>query len=145
MSTQRALQPTASLEAGHRPEEMRWAMTGSLLTLHGRVPCDLFHVAGHFPENPLVPGFVVVSWALAALERARERPLHLRTMKKMKFLRALRPGDAFVLRMELGISSSGQRQAAFSFLEDSAGAAPLQEVPICAGVFEYDEGNCGDN
>jgi 3-hydroxymyristoyl/3-hydroxydecanoyl-(acyl carrier protein) dehydratase len=145
MSKQGALVPAASFEAGHWPEHVRWEITGSRVSMYGRVPRDLFHLIGHFPENPLVPGFVVVSWALGALERSLQRPINVRAMRRLKFLRALRPGDAFLLSMELGACSSGRRQAAFSFLEDGEAPGSFQEVPFCSGVLDYDEGSYGVN
>jgi 3-hydroxymyristoyl/3-hydroxydecanoyl-(acyl carrier protein) dehydratase len=48
---------------------------------------------GHFPGNPVAPGVVVVEHLIAAL--ARLHPERTCTgVRRMKFLRLLRPGEA---------------------------------------------------
>jgi 3-hydroxyacyl-[acyl-carrier-protein] dehydratase len=64
--------------------------------------------AGHFPDNPLVPG-VILTEALAqtaGIAAASDYPeaskplFLLSAIRGMKFLRAVRPGEAIVLRAE---------------------------------------------
>lgn len=59
--------------------------------------------AGHFPENPLVPG-VILTEALAQtagiaahVENSGTRFL-LSAIRQMKFLRPVRPGEKLILR-----------------------------------------------
>jgi len=49
---------------------------------------------GHFPENPVVPAIAQVGWTIALAEALLERPLKRYSLRRYKFKRPLRPGDA---------------------------------------------------
>jgi 3-hydroxymyristoyl/3-hydroxydecanoyl-(acyl carrier protein) dehydratase len=123
------------------PQEESWDQNDTVLTLRGVVPENLFHLSGHFPENPIVPGFVLVSWALGAIERAFKRKVEFIGMRHIKFRQALRPGSAFLLRAELGDSAANRRQAVFTFATPPAlggASATSSATNICSGVIEYE-------
>ena len=52
--------------------------------------------AGHFPQRPIVPGVVLLDLVVAALQRGAPREIG-----SVKFHRAVKPGDHFILRYEL--------------------------------------------
>lgn len=56
-------------------------------------------VDGHFPEFPIVPGFVQVGWALD-VARALTGGRALRRIEALKFKHVLRPGETIVVAVE---------------------------------------------
>lgn len=54
---------------------------------------------GHFPGEPIVPGVVVLHWAVGELARWQRRALDVAGLEALKFRRPLRPGATFVLRL----------------------------------------------
>ncbi len=61
--------------------------------------------AGHFPDDPLVPGALLLTWCLQQLQR-QQPALAVAGVRLFKFLHPVRPGDR--LRLEVG-SRSGTR------------------------------------
>lgn len=56
-------------------------------------------LAGHFPEHPVAPGVVVIDQIVAAVE-AEAPGLHCVGVRRMKFLRPLKPGETFALEAD---------------------------------------------
>lgn len=52
---------------------------------------------GHFPGNPILPGVVLLSEALAAIAAATGRAPHEWTISSAKFFNAVEPGAALTL------------------------------------------------
>ncbi|MEJ2417945.1 MAG: hypothetical protein P8Y45_13660 [Exilibacterium sp.] len=48
--------------------------------------------AGHFPDNPIVPGALLLQWIIAAA-KARGLAEKVDAVKTMKFLNPVKPGD----------------------------------------------------
>lgn len=65
------------------------------------VPPDHPAFAGHFPGRPILPGVVLLAWALEALEAATGRPAAACQVASAKFLRPVGPGTALTLRHTL--------------------------------------------
>ena len=61
--------------------------------------------AGHFPKFPVLPGAVLLDEALHVIERARDIDLKEWLLVSVKFLDAVRPGDA--LSLEHGAPDDG--------------------------------------
>ena len=64
------------------------------------VPHDLPCFAGHFPAMPLVPGALLLDWAMAemAIRCNASFPIEV---KQCKFLQPVLPGDALHLRVDV--------------------------------------------
>lgn len=57
------------------------------------VPVDHPAARGHFPGNPIIPGAVLLSATLQAIEAALHAQLSPCRIKSAKFYRPVRPGD----------------------------------------------------
>jgi 3-hydroxyacyl-[acyl-carrier-protein] dehydratase len=77
--------------------------------VQGCVGPDHPALAGHFPGRPVVPGVVVLTEILMAVERLPEWNRHDFQLKSVKFTAPLRPGDPFTIALE----SSSARQLSF--------------------------------
>lgn len=77
--------------------ERRSYASSCLLTLE--VPERLIFLEGHFAEYPLVPGVVMVQWAIElASERFGDQG-EFQGIERLKFKRVLRPGARFTLQL----------------------------------------------
>jgi acyl-CoA synthetase (AMP-forming)/AMP-acid ligase II/3-hydroxymyristoyl/3-hydroxydecanoyl-(acyl carrier protein) dehydratase len=73
---------------------------GAACTRRLRVPAgDVF--AGHFPDLPVVPGFVQIDWVMDAAVDLVGRPVTLRRIEGLKFRDLVRPEQVVDLRAEL--------------------------------------------
>jgi len=57
-------------------------------------------LAGHFPDNPIVPGVVLLTELLRAIEQELHWEKGPVTVSSVKFMRLLRPTEPFTLRVE---------------------------------------------
>ncbi len=73
-------------------------------------------LAGHFPGNPIVPGVVVLTEILMAVERSTEWNLHDFQLNSVKFTAPLRPDGPFTIVLE----SSSPRQVSFAVMQRNA-------------------------
>jgi 3-hydroxyacyl-[acyl-carrier-protein] dehydratase len=64
------------------------------------VPTNHPSFAGHFPQFPVLPGAVLLDEALQVIESARGIDLKQWLLVSVKFLDAVRPGDALSLEHE---------------------------------------------
>ncbi|MGR4067252.1 AMP-binding protein [Billgrantia sp. C5P2] len=68
-----------------------------LLTLE--VPERLVFLEGHFEEYPLVPGVVMVQWAIELANDSFGETGEFKGIERLKFQRVLRPGSRFTLQL----------------------------------------------
>ncbi len=57
--------------------------------------------AGHFPGHPIVPGVLLLDWAMAAIEA--ELGQSLQTLTEAKFHSPATPDDVLTLEFDMGI------------------------------------------
>lgn len=60
---------------------------------------DAPFLQGHFPGNPIVPGAILLGYSSHAL---LDLGYEIKRVQRMKFLRPLRPGQPFEIRIEKG-------------------------------------------
>ena len=63
--------------------------------------------AGHFPGDPMLPGVFHIQLLRCAMESATGRSYDVRAVPRGKFARAVRPGDAVVLKASIKPSDQG--------------------------------------
>jgi 3-hydroxymyristoyl/3-hydroxydecanoyl-(acyl carrier protein) dehydratase len=63
--------------------------------------------AGHFPGRPIVPGVMLLEWALREAGRRLDREVCALRLRECKFLQTLLPGET----AELHLSGEGTRCA----------------------------------
>lgn len=68
-------------------------MTGAI-EYSATLPVDPEHpvFAGHFPGRPIVPGVLLIDWALAAIQDVVPEPMLMGELGTVKFLQPVRPG-----------------------------------------------------
>lgn len=76
---------------------------------HRSVPAEHPAFAGHFPATPILPGVVLLDWALQAICDGTGIALQNCTINSLKFLRPAQAGDA------LSIAYSRQDNGAIRF------------------------------
>src|SRR5512139_2096548 len=83
-------------------------------------------LAGHFPGNPVVPGVVLLTELLRAIERELGWGNGPVTVTAVKFMRLLRPNEPFTLRLE----PLSDREVSFAVLR--------AQDPIAKGILRLD-------
>ena len=101
-------------------------------------PLDHAGAKGHFPGNPIIPGAVLLSEVLLAIETDLGRSLENCEVKSAKFIRPVRPGD----RVSIEYSGHGEDTIRFScsaggkaVLTGTYGVPPF---PVCESSDERD-------
>lgn len=74
---------------------------------------------GHFPGDPIIPGAVLLSEVVLAIETDLGRSLGACRVKSAKFVHPVRPGE------RVSIEYSGQREGAVRFSCSAGGRAVL--------------------
>lgn len=83
------------------PAVLHETLEGDNCTLRLQVPAELACFPGHFPGAPVLPGVVLVDWALALAAARWSLPAACREMEALKFQRLLQPGDRVTLALRL--------------------------------------------
>lgn len=55
---------------------------------------------GHFPEASILPGVIQLEFAHRLAEESLGRPLTLKAVKKMKFVKVVQPTDEITIELE---------------------------------------------
>jgi len=82
----------------------------TLTTVERGFPPDHASAPGHFPGNPIIPGALLLSEVLRAIETDLGNTLCPFQIKSAKFLHPVRPGD----RVLIAFSRSDGRKIKFS-------------------------------
>ena len=98
------------------PERLAQRDDADVRELTLRAPKGHVCFAGHFPGQPIVPGVVLLHWAVSELERWQERALAIGALEALKFRRVLLPGETFVLRLS---RTAGSGSFAFEMRDPS--------------------------
>ncbi len=83
---------------------------GVCLTLF--VPADLTYFEGHFPQVPLLPGVVQVSWAIELARAHIPFDAPFRALNAVKFTRVIQPGVTATLKLDY---VSDERKLSFAY------------------------------
>ncbi len=89
------------------------------------IPHDHASLAGHFPNNPIVPGVVILGEVLKTLRQRDNCAIKVLGSRSIKFLAPLHPGEAMTIRLET--SRVGEVMFSCSY----------HEQLIAAGSIEY--------
>lgn len=91
---------------------MSFEVQGVIATDHPAIP-------GHFPDNPIVPGALILDEVLRAAEQWRGT-LRLKNIESAKFTSPLKPGEVFRIELHL----DGESRIAFECrLDDTSFAS----------------------
>jgi 3-hydroxyacyl-[acyl-carrier-protein] dehydratase len=92
-----------------------------MMDLESKFTAPLIHPSydGHFPGRPIVAGVLLLQWVVKAIGRGEPS-----AMPQVKFLRALGPGEEFVVRW-------GVNGARVSFRCTSG------DQPLAEGILEF--------
>ena len=69
-----------------------------LTTVEQRFPPDHASTPGHFPGNPIIPGALLLSEVVRAIEADLGHALHPFQIRAAKFLHPVRPGESFLIK-----------------------------------------------
>ncbi len=86
------------------PEIIAESRDGETVTFLLRVPPDLAHFAGHFPDFPILPGIVQVDWAVRLARRYLPALESSHDINNLKFQALVRPDAVLTLRMDYDAS-----------------------------------------
>lgn len=79
------------------PEIVAREKKGSAFLVEAIVPHELWCFKDHFPDNPIVPGYLQLVWLSELLNDFCPSKQRLRKFQRLKFHSPLRPGQHFVL------------------------------------------------
>ncbi|OQW35419.1 MAG: hypothetical protein A4E19_01230 [Nitrospira sp. SG-bin1] len=82
-------------------------------------------VAGHFPNQPIVPGVVLLGEVFEMLRLGLAAPIRVTQLSAVKFSSPLRPGEALTIRVE----EDAIAHAVFS--------CHVQGRPVASGSIEF--------
>ena len=81
-----------------------------MATLERTFPSDHAAAQGHFPGNPIIPGALLLSEALHAIETSLGEDLCPYQIRSAKFIRPVRPGEC----VSIDFSRRDEKRISFS-------------------------------
>ncbi len=88
------------------PDVLEQTVSDREAHLQLQVPHDLVYTDGHFEGEPIVPGVVLLDWALEIARDVYPSLKKLSEIRSIKFKRSLQPGDQCELELHRNSSSS---------------------------------------
>ncbi len=72
--------------------------------IHARVTTDGQSpwFAGHFPDNPILPGIAQLKMVADRIAASREDDVHMSALSRVKFKKIVRPGDVLDIYATIG-------------------------------------------
>jgi 3-hydroxymyristoyl/3-hydroxydecanoyl-(acyl carrier protein) dehydratase len=92
-----------------------------LATLEVGFAADHAAARGHFPDNPIIPGALLLSETLRAIETSLGKNLCPYQIRSAKFIRPVRPGE----RVSIDFSWRDEKRISFS--------CKVEAAPVLAG------------
>ena len=81
-----------------------------MATLEVGFAADHAAARGHFPDNPIIPGALLLSETLRAIETSLGKTLCPYQIRSAKFIRPVRPGE----RVSIDFSGRDEKRISFS-------------------------------
>ena len=97
-----------------------------MATVERTFPSDHAAAQGHFPGNPIIPGALLLSEALRAIETSLGKDLCPYEIRSAKFIRPVRPGE----RVSIDFSGRDEKRISFS--------CKVGGTPVLAGEIVCD-------
>ena len=101
-----------------------------LTTVERRFPPDHPSAPGHFPGHPIVPGALLLSEVVRAIEADLGRTLHPFQIKAAKFLHPVRPGDSLLIEFSRADGKKIGFSCTASGTEALTGEVVLLDPPV---------------
>ncbi len=112
-----------------------WILPGEIksanadaITAAARVPKNCVWFEGHFPGEPILPGIALVSAVYNAISqdaRARNEALELRSLRRIRFSRPVRPGEALEIVLN---RESAEKEIRYGF------KVSVEDNIVCSGI-----------
>lgn len=97
------------------------------------IPHDHASFPGHFPENPILPGVLLLERVMSYVQSQLTNPLQKYTLYNVKFLSAVSPGDRLSLTLSDG--SSNEKHFSMHILQNGESDSIL----ACTGKLRFYE------
>jgi 3-hydroxyacyl-[acyl-carrier-protein] dehydratase len=96
------------------------------------IPHDHASFPGHFPENPILPGVLLLERVMSYVQSQLTTPLQRYTLMNVKFLAAVSPGDK--LSVKLSDGASNEKNFTIHILQTDK-----DDVVVCTGKLRFYE------
>lgn len=83
------------------PRILQQERNGNVARVMLVAPATLTYFRGHFPRFPVLPGVVQIGWAATLAAQVFERRVTVSGMRRVKFMRLVRPERRILLELEL--------------------------------------------